>query len=83
MALGDATEAEDPTERPAVYFVPAYVGPKGWVGIRLDTARVDWAAMKDHLFAAWLMTAPARVGKQVRSTGLARPALGRRRRTMQ
>lgn len=68
-------------ERPAVYFVPAYVGPKGWVGIRLDTARVDWAAMKDHLFAAWLMTAPARVRKQVQTTGLAEPARGRRRRT--
>jgi hypothetical protein len=69
-------------ERPGVYFVPAYVGSKGWIGIRLDTARVDWAAIKDHLFAAWLMTAPARVGKQAQAKGLPGPAPGRRRRTI-
>jgi hypothetical protein len=68
-------------ERPDVYFVPAYVGPKGWVGIRLDTARVDWAEVRDHLFAAWLMTAPSGVRKQVETAELARPARGRRRRT--
>jgi hypothetical protein len=68
-------------ERPTVYFAPAYVGPKGWIGIRLDTSRVDWADVKDHLFAAWLMTAPASVRKQVQTAGLAAPVPGRRRRT--
>ena len=68
-------------EQPAVYFVPGYVGSKGWIGIRLDTARVNWAELKDHLFAAWLMTAPASVRKQVRSSDLAEPARARRRRT--
>jgi predicted DNA-binding protein (MmcQ/YjbR family) len=24
------------------FFVPAYVGPRGWVGIRLDLDQVDW-----------------------------------------
>jgi len=68
--------------QPAVYFVPAYVGPKGWVGIRLDTARVDWAAVKDHVFAAWLMTASSRVGKQVRAAGSAKSTPGRRGRAI-
>lgn len=68
-------------EGPTVYFVPAYVGPKGWIGIRLDTPRVDWADVKDHLSAAWLMTAPASVRKQVQTAGLAAPVRGRRRRT--
>jgi hypothetical protein len=70
-------------ERPAVYFVPAYVGPKGWIGIRLDTARVDWAAVKDHLFAAWLMSAPTRLKKQVQTDRSAKPPLARRPRTRQ
>lgn len=26
---------------PQRFFVPPYVGPKGWIGIRLD-ARADW-----------------------------------------
>jgi hypothetical protein len=68
-------------ERSSVYFVPAYVGPKGWIGIRLDTASVDWAEVKGHMFAAWLMTAPGSVRKQVQTPGLAKPTRKRRRRT--
>jgi hypothetical protein len=68
-------------EKPAVYFVPAYVGHKGWVGVRLDTSRVAWTAVKNHLFAAWLLTAPASVRRQVQTAGSAVPARGRRRRT--
>jgi hypothetical protein len=29
---------------PEVFFVPPYVGPSGWVGIRLDR-RVDWGVV--------------------------------------
>lgn len=68
-------------EQPEVYFVPAYVGPRGWVGIRLDGVRVDWAALKEHLFAAWLMTAPAGVRKRVTADESAKPARARHRRT--
>lgn len=27
---------------PERYFVPPYLGPRGWVGLRLDTKQVDW-----------------------------------------
>ena len=27
---------------PDRYFVPPYMGPSGWVALRLDTAEVDW-----------------------------------------
>jgi hypothetical protein len=27
---------------PERYFVPPYVGPRGWVGLRLDLPEVDW-----------------------------------------
>lgn len=33
------------------YFRPPYVGPSGWVGIRLD-AGLDWATIEEHLIAA-------------------------------
>ncbi len=33
-------------DEPGPYFVPPYVGPKGWVGLRLDTRSVDWSAVK-------------------------------------
>ena len=43
---------------PARYFVPPYVGPRGWVGLRLDTPRIAWRAVKDLAFGAYFMTAP-------------------------
>ena len=52
--------AEDP-ER---YFVPPYVGPRGWVGLRVDSPRVDWTAVKNLLSVAYVLTAPGRLRKQ-------------------
>ena len=68
-------------EDPGVYFVPAYVGPKGWLGIRLDTSQVDWARVKEHLLVAWFLTAPASLRKQVQPHESMGPAARRRRRT--
>jgi len=42
---------------PDRYFVPPYVGPKGWVGIRLDEAP-DWRAVADILHEAYRLIAP-------------------------
>ncbi len=43
---------------PIRYFVPPYVGTKGWVALRLDTPRVDWSAVKELAFVSYFMTAP-------------------------
>ncbi len=40
-------------------FVPAYLGPSGWVGIDLD-AETDWAEVAELLDASYRLTAPAR-----------------------
>jgi len=32
---------------PKRFFMPAYVGPKGWVGLRLDVGRVSWSEVKE------------------------------------
>ncbi len=32
---------------PARYFVPPYVGPSGWVGVRLDVEPVDWDGLAE------------------------------------
>jgi hypothetical protein len=34
---------------PDRYFVPPYVGPSGWVGVRLEADRVDWGAVAEIL----------------------------------
>ena len=46
---------------PARYFVPAYVGRRGWVGVRLDPqASPDWAEVGALLRQAWRLTAGRR-----------------------
>src|SRR5690348_9390338 len=32
---------------PRKFYMPAYVGPRGWVGLRLDRPTVDWAEVKE------------------------------------
>lgn len=53
-------------EDPHRYFLPPYVGPKGWVGFRLDTPRVDWKAVKNLVFVAYFLTAPDKLRKRSR-----------------
>ena len=54
-------------ESPRQYFVPPYVGKKGWVAVRLDLPRVDWTAVKSLLFGAYFMTAPKRLSRTFRT----------------
>jgi hypothetical protein len=51
-------------ESPHRYFVPPYVGPRGWVGLWLDTRSVDWRAVKNLALAAHFLTAPDRLRRQ-------------------
>ncbi|HLK57628.1 MAG TPA: MmcQ/YjbR family DNA-binding protein [Chthonomonadaceae bacterium] len=44
---------------PDRFFVPAYVGHKGWVGIRLDVEQ-DWEEIRELIDDSYCMTAPKR-----------------------
>jgi hypothetical protein len=44
---------------PDTFFVPPYVGPNGWVGVRFQT--VDRDEMRELITEAWRMTAPKRL----------------------
>ena len=46
---------------PQRYFVPAYVGKAGWVGLRVDLPRVDWGPVLELLVAAYRFQAPRRL----------------------
>jgi len=49
--------AEDP-ER---FSVPAYLGPRGWLTVRLDHARSDWDELTILVEEAWSAVVPAKV----------------------
>jgi hypothetical protein len=70
--------------KPKHFFVPPYVGPQGWVGVRLDTG-LAWAAVSTRIKEAHRTTA-SRGYSARRSAGRAsagrdpsRPGRGRRR----
>jgi len=52
-------------ESPDRYFVPPYVGPRGWIGLRLDTRALDWKAVRDLAFAAYVLTAPDALRRRI------------------
>jgi len=45
---------------PARFFVPAYVGHKGWIGIRLGVEQ-DWEEVRELMEDSYRMTAPKRL----------------------
>ncbi|MEO8875215.1 MAG: MmcQ/YjbR family DNA-binding protein [Polyangiaceae bacterium] len=39
------------------FYMPAYIGSRGYVGIRLDTPRVDWKDITTRIVNSWRATA--------------------------
>lgn len=54
--------------QPKRYYLPAYVGPRGWVALRLDLAKIDWSEVRDLLLSGYLLTAPKRLAEQARAS---------------
>lgn len=52
---------------PDYYFVPPYVGPKGWLGIELNSG-LDWNTIANHVRDAWEHYAPAALIKKLGDT---------------
>lgn len=48
------------------YFIPPYVGPKGWVGVDIGGG-LPWPEIAARVFEAWQHAAPVRVREQASS----------------
>jgi hypothetical protein len=46
---------------PQKFYMPAYLGPRGWVGLRLDLKEVDWEEVTELVTHSYLRTAPKRL----------------------
>ena len=49
-------------DRPDRFFVPPYVGPSGWIGVRLDK-RPSWKEVTELVEESWRLIAPAKLRK--------------------
>ena len=47
------------------FFVPAYLGARGWIGVRLDLDEVDWETVEDLARQAYQSQAPRKLAALV------------------
>ena len=48
---------------PARFFAPPYVGPRGWIGLRLEGA--EWEEVAGHVRSSYRLVAPRRLAERV------------------
>ena len=48
---------------PRKFYLPAYIGPRGWIGLRLDLATVDWTEVKELVLGSYSQVAPQKLLK--------------------
>jgi hypothetical protein len=53
---------------PERFFKPPYVGPSGWVGVRLDR-KADWTIVRNIVTQAYRMTAPKTLLRRLDAEG--------------
>lgn len=46
---------------PATYYVPPYLGPSGWVAMRVGAPDTDWSRIDDRVARSWELVAPKRL----------------------
>ena len=55
-------------ERPSQFYLPAYIGPRGWVGVRLDVPKVSWDEVASMVTSSYAIVAPKTLAAIVRRT---------------
>lgn len=51
--------------QPALFFVPPYLGHKGWVGIYMDAEAVPWALVEELVRESYRLVAPKRLAARL------------------
>ena len=57
---------------PTHYFVPPYVGPKGWLGVILDSG-IGWDAVEKRVREAYASVAPGTLSEQLKRIPTSKP----------
>ena len=52
--------------QPGRFYIPAYVGSKGWVGLRLDIGEIDWEEVTELVSGSYRLVAPKRLAALVK-----------------
>ena len=44
--------------QPARFYLPAYIGPRGWIALRLDTGKADWDEVAELVRGSYRLISP-------------------------
>ncbi len=47
--------------QPKKFYLPAYIGPRGWVALRLDIPGVDWNEVDELIRTSYRLVAPQKL----------------------
>lgn len=53
------------SREPARFYLPAYIGKRGWFGLRLDRGRIDWKEVENLLELSYRLAAPKTLLKRL------------------
>ncbi|HYL95958.1 MAG TPA: MmcQ/YjbR family DNA-binding protein [Terriglobales bacterium] len=51
--------------QPRRFYLPAYIGARGWVALRLDVGKIDWEEVRELLLSSYTLVAPKRLAALV------------------
>ena len=51
---------------PRRFYLPAYIGSRGWVALRLDLGDIDWDEVAELIAGSYRMVAPKRLAATVK-----------------
>jgi predicted DNA-binding protein (MmcQ/YjbR family) len=63
---------------PDRFYLPAYIGPRGWFGMRLDRGRVPWREVAELVEQSYRLTAPKALTKKLDGTSRVARIISRR-----
>lgn len=58
-ALGENVDRA--SREPERFYLPPYIGPRGWFGLRLDGDAVDWSEVRNLVELSYELVAPKRL----------------------
>lgn len=51
--------------QPGQYYLPAYIGPRGWFGMRLDAGAIDWHEVQRIVQLSYCLVAPKTLSQTI------------------
>ena len=69
-ALGENVDRA--SREPQRFYLPAYIGPRGWFGLRLDRKAIDWTEVQNLVELSYCLAAPRTLVKAFEASSASR-----------